>query len=300
MACPPVRSLIVASVLLVGSCTLPADRSVPEPLPGLFGVIEHETTVRRPDGSTFTAAIFEPAAINKEGVPAARIAYPIPAVAFGHGFVQPPSQYSSTLSHLASHGYIVIAPASALELIPSHQQLADDLRQCLTFLEAETINQNSPWSGKVDAGRLGMIGHSMGGGAAILAAAVESRIKVLATLSAADTRPSSLAVAPSVIVPSLFIVGDADTYIPPEESLAIYDAMAVPRVAIRIDGGFHCGFVDNAIPGCDDGGITRTEQLAAIWPRLVSFLNLYLMQMPEARDELLAPAAGLTIINDLD
>lgn len=77
--------------------------------PGPFAVGTSVRTVARDDGSSFTADLYYPALADGSGAPPAPSAGPAPIVTFGHGFLQPVSQYDSTLRHLASHGYLVIA-----------------------------------------------------------------------------------------------------------------------------------------------------------------------------------------------
>ncbi len=55
----------------------------------------------------------------------------LPAVAFGHGWLQPTARYEELLRHLASWGVVVVAPATQLGALPSHRQFAADLRSAL-------------------------------------------------------------------------------------------------------------------------------------------------------------------------
>ncbi|MHC4834329.1 MAG: alpha/beta hydrolase, partial [Planctomycetota bacterium] len=61
---------------------------------------------------------------------------PYPVFSFGHGFLTPVSRYDSTLDHLATHGFLVIASRSGGELFPSHAAFAADLVHCLDHVIA--------------------------------------------------------------------------------------------------------------------------------------------------------------------
>src|SRR2546430_11096551 len=55
----------------------------------------------------------------------------LPAVAFGHGWLQPPVRYAGLLRHLASWGIVVAAPGTHVGPLGSHRLLAADLRTAL-------------------------------------------------------------------------------------------------------------------------------------------------------------------------
>ena len=52
----------------------------------------------------------------------------LPAVAFGHDWLQPVGRYAGLLRHLASWGIVVAAPDSQRGPLPSHARFAADLR----------------------------------------------------------------------------------------------------------------------------------------------------------------------------
>lgn len=283
---------------MLGSCCVPpvTDQTAPVPDLGVFGVQADEVMVIRPDSSTFPAVVYHPIQISKDGVPFARITYPVPTIAFGHGYLASPDLYASTLEHLASHGYIVIATRSGGETFPDHRALADDLLLSLTYMTLQSGDPGSQFYQQVDPNRLAMIGHSMGGGAAILAAADDARVKAVATLACAETDPSAIEAAARMAVPALYLYGTEDSIAPPDQhALAVYANAGQPKLAMGIIGGCHCGFIDEWMSFCDVGSLSRTDQLSLVWDRLTAFLDLYLLELPESRDQLLAPAPELAI-----
>ncbi|MDQ3887593.1 MAG: alpha/beta hydrolase, partial [Actinomycetota bacterium] len=52
----------------------------------------------------------------------------LPAVAFGHGWLQPPTRYDELLRHLASWGIVAACPSTSNGVLPSHPEYATDLR----------------------------------------------------------------------------------------------------------------------------------------------------------------------------
>jgi dienelactone hydrolase len=137
---------------------------------GAYRAGRRRVTVRRPNNTTFTAQLYYPATATGDNAPYDGSGAPYPAVSFGHGFLQPPERYRSILEHLATWGYLTIATESGLELFPNHRAYAEDMRHCLTYLEEQHAAPTSWLFGQVATEQFGISGHSMGGGASILAA----------------------------------------------------------------------------------------------------------------------------------
>lgn len=266
---------------LLASCTLllsaAAARATDFGLPGPFPAGQRSVTVTRASGSTFTAQVYYPATAAGANQPFHPQAGPAPAITFGHGFLQPTSRYATTLQHLATHGFIVIASESEGSLFPSHGNFASDISRCLTFLEQQNATAGSFLAGKVDTAAFGISGHSMGGGASLLAAAGDGRIRALAVEAPADTNPSAITASASVAAPALLIVGDADTIVPTaSHGQPMYNSLRSPRQLANIRGGSHCGFIDANGLGCDAASLPRGDQLQATRRLLTSWFSLYL------------------------
>lgn len=280
-------TLVRTSILVLGALVFSA-----LPAPGAEHAFSHggdlsqpgphqaawtEVTVRRPDNSTFKAVLYYPATTPGSGGTYDPSAAPYPAISFGHGFLQAVEQYQSTLSHLATWGYFVIASRSQGGLFPSHSAFAADLRHCLTYLESEHADPASWLFQQVAVERLGMSGHSMGGGASILATAADARVKALANLAAAETNPSAISAMTNIAVPVSLVAGSEDSIVPPgSNGQLMYNNARPPRQLPIILGGYHCGFIDQDYLFCDSGSITRPVQLALTRRVLTAFFNLYL------------------------
>jgi dienelactone hydrolase len=133
------------------------------------------------------------------------------AIAFGHGWLQPTSRYDELLRHLASWGVVVAAPATQRNALASHSQFATDLRTALDICTGARLGDGDI---SVDPRRLGLAGHGMGGGCAVLAAAADNRCRAVVTLALAETLPSAMAAAHGCTMPGLHVTGGKDLMAP--------------------------------------------------------------------------------------
>ncbi len=295
------RGLLASAAITIAAAVSGSSVQASTSEPGPFAVAQRNVTVARPNGSTFAAQVRYPATSTAGGAPFDPAAAPAPAFTFGHGFLTPVDRYDSTLDHLASHGYIVIATTSGGELFPNHANYAADMRHCLTFLETQSATKGSWLAGAVDAGAFGVGGHSMGGGASMLAAAADERIRCSVTWAGAETNPSAAAAAQSAQWPAAFIVGSSDSIVAPATTQNQYDGCDAPRRFQTIAGGSHCGFLDSPIIACDSGSITREEQLAKTRELTLAFLDAHLRRDADAFARTwgeAAPLAGTTVARD--
>jgi dienelactone hydrolase len=300
--------LLVVSGGLVGPLraagSLASFESSPRPVetladPGPHAVVALEVEVPRTRGGdgTFRARVLVPLPVP--GGPAA----PLPALAFGHGYLASVDWYESTLAHLASWGIVVIAPRSASELFPDHSAFADDLLSALDWVERAS-RADAAWpGGPVDPGALGLSGHSMGGGVALLAAAREPGVRAVATLAAVETDPSAIEAAGTITASALFLAAADDAITPvSEHQRPMYEAKASGPAQLReIGGAGHCGFLDleTVILGlvCDEAAIGPEEQRRITREVLGAWLR-YELAGDEAMEALAWPDAsdGATLV----
>lgn len=223
----------------------------------------------------------------------------LPAVAFGHGWLQPPQRYADLLRHLASWGIVAACPGTQRGPIPSHRQYAADLRTTLDICTGVRLGDGEI---SVDPGRLALAGHCMGGGAAVLAAADDDRVRVVATLAAAETRPSAREAGRGCTVPSLHVAAGKDRVAPAignAEPLA--QAWGGPAQLRSMPKASHLGFTDGRhwsdllIDGSPETGTRRVTRTL-----LTAFLLRHLTGAKE-HDALLdadVPGAALTRAED--
>jgi pimeloyl-ACP methyl ester carboxylesterase len=220
--------------------------------------------------------LYYPATAKGQDNPLSGTGRPFPMIAFGHGFSAQTSYYVSFYEHLASWGYIVIAPQ-----FPDvqHQELAYDLLFCLQYLRDEHGNSASFLSGAVDTARAGVTGHSMGGGASLLAASYDSRIRVAAPMAPAETTPSAIAATPNIAGAVCILAGSADGIAPPaQHQTPMYNAALPFKSYPMLNGGNHMRFMDVTLfDWLDPGGnMDRPTQQKLSRRFMTGVFNLFL------------------------
>jgi len=170
--------------------------------------------------------------------------FDLPAVAFGHGWLTGVARYSGLFEHLASWGIVVAAPDTERGPVPSAIGLSADL---LTALDVCTGVRLGTGRISVHSHRLALVGHGMGAGAAVLAAA-RREVAAVAALYPSPTSPPASAAAARIDAPGLVLVG--------EKSLGSMtsDAVAVTRAW---GGDASLRMVDDA----DDEGMVEGRRL---------------------------------------
>lgn len=237
-------------------------------------------------GANVAANLYYPATAQGDNTPVNTAAGPYPVVAFAHGFVSPPAWYDSTLQHLATHGYVVIATSSQLTFAPDRLQYVSDFKASIDYLVNQNSQPGSIFEGAINSAAIGTSGHSLGGGVSIVELAQDPRVKASATFAAASLRDSGpLGPAPppyadvevtKVDIPVSLINGSLDGLIPvATNGQVIYNAASGPKLLPNLVGGYHTGFIDPNLP-FDQGAVTQAEQLAFGRRELTTFFDLYL------------------------
>ena len=111
-----------------------------------------------------------------------------PLVLFLPGFQLNTSQYAGTLRHLASHGFVVVGANPAATLLRvNHVNMAADGRAVIGW-----ATSMAPFASSVDATRIGVAGHSLGGKLSTLITMDDDRIDALYAIDPGDGDPSPL------------------------------------------------------------------------------------------------------------
>ncbi len=126
----------------------------------------------------------------------------LPAVAFGHDWMKKVKSYHATLRHLASWGIVAVAPDTETGVHPNHRNLAADMETALQIAAGVKLGQGKI---SVGPGKLGMVGHGMGGGAAVLASVDNDKVRAVAAIYPASTAPSASRAARRLEIPGLVI-----------------------------------------------------------------------------------------------
>jgi dienelactone hydrolase len=166
----------------------------------------------------------------------------LPAVVFGHGWLQPSERYHGLLRHLASWGIVAASPDTQRGPLQSHRLYAEDLRTALDVCVGVRLGDGSI---SVAPDRLGLAGHSTGGGAAILAAVDEPRVRAVATVAVAEVRPTAVAAAAKCRMPGLHVAGGRDLIAPAAgHAEVIAHAWAGPVTLRSVAKATHLGFTE--------------------------------------------------------
>ena len=167
-------------------------------------------------------------------------------LAFGHGFVMGWNAYQNIWESLVPQGFIMIFPKTEGGIAPSHSEFGKDLAFVIAEMENLGALESSIFFQKISETNA-VMGHSMGGGAAFLAAQQDANIAALVTLAPAETNPSAIAAAGTLTLPALIIAGANDCVTPPNSNqLPMFEAMQSDcKTYISITGGSHCQMADS-------------------------------------------------------
>lgn len=204
-----------------------------------------------------------------------------PAIAVGHGFVIGAANYSLIADQLIPFGFVVALVNTETGFSPSHENFGLDLAFVTHALQLESQNSTSILYNIVHQEREAIIGHSMGGGAAWLAAASDPLIDAIVGLAPAETNPSAISAASSVNCNSLIFSGSDDAVTPPADNhQPIFDSTTGCKTFVSLTGGSHCGFIDSGTL-CDfgeplGGSLARADQQEAYLTMMTAWLRYFL------------------------
>lgn len=227
------------------------------------------------------------------------------SVAFGHGYQIGAANYAWIAERLAAAGCVTGVPRTGGELFPDHGEFGLDLAFVARALRDAGNDSASAFYGRMGARTL-VMGHSMGGGCSLLAAAGDSGITAVANFAAAETDPSAIAACGFIDRPALIFAGTNDCVTPPaDHQIPMYNTLSGWRTLVTIDGASHCQF--NAYSFlCDLGeacsaAISREAQQDLVWLLLRPWVRAVLFLDSAAAQEyqaLLEAGTGFTYVQD--
>ncbi len=214
-------------------------------------------------GRQIQTEVYYPTFIAGENTPVATFPE-FPVIVFGHGFAMGWDAYQNIWEHLVPQGYIMAFVRTEGSLIPapSHGDFGQDLALVSTKMLALNSIASSPFNGKVKQKSV-IMGHSMGGGATMLAASNNTNIAGIVGLAPAETNPTAIGVCGNITVPALIFSGSSDGVTPPaEHHIPIYQGIASTcKSFVSITGGAHCYFANSNF-NCDFGEGTSSQGIS--------------------------------------
>jgi len=213
-------------------------------------------------------AVTDPARPDGREVAADRSGAPYPLIVFAHGFSAVPTQSSTYTRHLASHGYVVVAPRFPLTWLgapggPRFRDLInqpEDVSFVIDSILASSSEEGHVLHGIVDGDAIGMTGHSLGGFTTLLSVYGpnrDERIDAGLPISASGCFLDEDSID-GIVRPMMFLIGSEDLLVPREGNRMAYDVANAPRFWVEIRGGNHVRFADFDV---DDetvaGGVIR-------------------------------------------
>jgi pimeloyl-ACP methyl ester carboxylesterase len=181
---------------------------------------------------------------------------PFPLVLFSHGYGGYPEQSSFLTDHLASWGFVVVAPdhrSRDLKAVISGttgqgQDDVTDLTQALAVARFLNAAPGNVVSHSLDLKRVAVVGHSAGGGAALTFAAKDAAVRTYVALAPAKgTLPKGK--------PGLIMQGAADKVVSPAGTKKLYAALTGTKRLILINKAGHNAFDDGCTIGAAQGGL---------------------------------------------
>jgi len=217
-------------------------------------------------------------AAQREAAPAAGR---FPLLAFSHGYSSHRRQTTHLCTHLASHGYVVVAPDHAgntvsdvtLErlqgvfddwlgsdgrrralrgVVESADQRPDDLR---VVLDGALAGRLAPLSKHIDRRRIGVLGHSFGGWTALMMPRSDRRVGAVLAMAPSGGRspvyPRHNPLAERLrfdwprAVPTLILAAEHDSIVPLAGTRELFARLPAPAQLVVLRNADHLHFLDH-------------------------------------------------------
>jgi predicted dienelactone hydrolase len=225
---------------------------------------------------TLTTELWYPAETPGRDAPPRRERFRL--VLLVHGHCGSRTNYEYLAESLASWGFVVAAPGlPGVQAAECDGSAAADPQEDVAFVLRTLRDRLGPaavWAKRLRRGRIGLVAHSLGAWLGLEAARVDADVRVLVLLAPflgnlhggdlEGLRPRR---------PVLVMGGTADATIPFESSAHFFEDLPGPAVLVKLEGGTHSGFGDDALPG-DPVGVGRQHELTRRYA--IGFLRRHL------------------------
>ncbi|MBC7188508.1 MAG: hypothetical protein H5U38_15905 [Calditrichaeota bacterium] len=253
-----------------------------------YAVGRRDTTFYRA-GRTLRTAVYYPATTSGTGTPLNTTGAPYPLLVFAIGKRMQVEYYLSYYENLAASGYVVMAPQFPDVDSPSAYTWNEDLRDCITqALNARTV-PGSVFYQAIDPGKIGLFGHSFGGGTVVGVAADDGRVRVTCAIAPNNPGNYSFNKIPNVHTPIHILGGELDA-INSVDAIGrpLYERGNPDKALVVVKGGNHMQFSDyTGYENVDTPAtITRAQQLSITIDHLLNLFDAYLKGRSSARAQL--------------
>lgn len=193
---------------------------------------------------------------------------PAPLVAFAHDWARGPRDYVDTFKHLASWGFVVVAPGTDRSGRPHHQHFANHLSAAIEEVLMARLGREKV---RADPRRIGVAGHGLGGGVAALLASQRTDIDAVAMVFPTATVPSAADRAMMADASALLLSASGGTHATDAKDLHL--AWRGDLVHRRLDKAIETGFVEG-VPLLKGIGMADPDRRThrAVRPLLAGYL----------------------------
>jgi predicted dienelactone hydrolase len=173
---------------------------------------------------------------------------------FAHGNGSNGAAYEPLLRQWAAAGYVIAAPTFPLSsqdapgggTITDYTHQPGDVSFVITSMLRLDRAAGSPFHGVLAAGRVGVVGHSLGGatvlGVAANSCCADPRVRAAVSIDGLELPFGNGQFFAGRTVPFLFFHGDADQTIPYSSSVQAYSAAPPPKLFVTLHGAPHTAF----------------------------------------------------------
>jgi dienelactone hydrolase len=205
------------------------------------------------EGRTLPVEIWYPALKAERGAQPTGKRYPL--ILMAHGLCGSRLNYEYLTTHLASWGFVVAAPdftgitdaaCAAMQVTATFDDLPQDLAFVCRVLH-DTTGPLAEWASQVRGAPTGLVGHSLGGRAVVVAPTIEKSFTTVVGLAPAVQAADAQLVADlTQHVAWMMMGGTADALVGfTSWTEPFFQGLLAPAFLVRVTDGTHDGFSDS-------------------------------------------------------